>query len=95
MPGRGNIVAVGLLTQRDMDALGAGFRNAFPIDDAADFEDLLQAIDRATSTAAMRSAGEAPVVDEKGRPLQGSGKIAAKEPVVGPSTAERLPPRQQ
>ena len=51
MPGRGDIVAVGLLTQRDMDGLGAGFRNAFPISDATDFEDLLRAIDRATSTA--------------------------------------------
>ena len=94
MSGRGSIVAVGLLSQRDMERLGAGFRNAFPIGDAADFDDLLRAIDRATSTAATRSAGETSIVDEKGRPLHGSGTVAAQEPVVRPSTAEQLPPRR-
>lgn len=45
MPDR--IVAVGLLTQRDVDVLGQGFRRAFPVDDLADFQSLLRAIDKA------------------------------------------------
>lgn len=39
------IVAIGLLTQRDLDILGAGFQRAFPIDESPCFEDLLTAID--------------------------------------------------
>lgn len=41
------VVAIGLLTARDLDLLGAGFRRAWPIDDDPAFEDLLRAIDRA------------------------------------------------
>jgi hypothetical protein len=41
------IVAVGLLTQRDLDALGSGFARAFSIDDTPCFEELLRAIDEA------------------------------------------------
>jgi hypothetical protein len=41
------IVAIGLLTQMELDLLGQGFDRAFPIDDANMFEDLLRAIDEA------------------------------------------------
>jgi hypothetical protein len=41
------IVAVGLLTQTDLDMLGQGFRRAFRIDDDPCFDDLLAAIDAA------------------------------------------------
>ena len=41
------IVAVGLLTQRDLDALGAGFTRAFPVDHTDCFGELLRAIDEA------------------------------------------------
>jgi len=41
------IVAVGLLTQSDLDMLGQGFRRAFRIDENPSFEDLLAAIDAA------------------------------------------------
>jgi hypothetical protein len=41
------IVAVGLLTQRDLSALGSGFARAFPIDDTPCFGELLRAIDEA------------------------------------------------
>lgn len=41
------IVAVGLLTQTDLDVLGQGFRRAFRIDDEPCFDDLLAAIDAA------------------------------------------------
>jgi hypothetical protein len=39
------IVAVGLLSQRDLETLGAGFKRSYPIDDIPRFDDLLQAID--------------------------------------------------
>jgi hypothetical protein len=41
------IVAVGLLTQHELDLLGQGFDRAFPIDSENVFEDLLKAIDEA------------------------------------------------
>jgi hypothetical protein len=41
------IVAVGLLSHRDLEALGAGFKRAYPIDDIPRFDDLLKAIDAA------------------------------------------------
>lgn len=47
MPKVPRIVAIGLLTQVELDQLGQGFDRAFPIDDANVFEDLLHAIDEA------------------------------------------------
>ena len=41
------IVAVGLLTQREVELLGHGFSRLWPIDDTPCFQDLLQAIDDA------------------------------------------------
>ena len=41
------IVAVGLLTQRDVDLLGHGFSRLWPVDETPCFTDLLQAIDEA------------------------------------------------
>ena len=41
------IVAVGLLTQRDVDVLGHGFSRLWPVDETPCFSDLLQAIDEA------------------------------------------------
>jgi hypothetical protein len=43
--GPDKIVAVGLLTRRDLDVLGTGFQRLFPIDEAHPFTDLLQALD--------------------------------------------------
>jgi hypothetical protein len=40
-------VAVGLLTRRDLDVLGSGFRRAFPLNKSTDFTSLLIEIDRA------------------------------------------------
>lgn len=56
MPKSPQIVAIGLLTQRDLDILGRGFDRAFPIDEELVFEDLLQAIDEAE--LALKSGGE-------------------------------------
>jgi hypothetical protein len=41
------IVAVGLLTRRDLNLLGPTFTRAWPVDDAPCFADLLRAIDEA------------------------------------------------
>ena len=57
MPKSPQIVAIGLLTQRDLDILGRGFDRAFPIDEELVFEDLLQAIDEAE--LALKSGVEA------------------------------------
>jgi hypothetical protein len=41
------IVAVGLLTERDLSVLGQGFRRAYRLEHNHNFHDLLEAIDRA------------------------------------------------
>jgi hypothetical protein len=41
------IVAVGLLTQRDLDALGGGFTRLWPVDETPCFSALVVAIDEA------------------------------------------------
>lgn len=41
------IVAVGLLTQRDVDLLGPTFQRLWPVEKAPCFADLLRAIDEA------------------------------------------------
>jgi hypothetical protein len=41
------IVAIGLLTKRDLRLLGPAFDRAWPVEDASQFETLLQAIDEA------------------------------------------------
>lgn len=41
------IVAVGLLTRRDLDLLGPTFERAWPVEDAPAFSELLRAIDEA------------------------------------------------
>lgn len=43
----GRIVAVGLLTQRNLDALGPTFTQVWPVDETPCFHQLLQAIDEA------------------------------------------------
>jgi hypothetical protein len=40
-----NFVAVGLLTRRDLDVLGSGFRRAYPLEETTDFTALLRRID--------------------------------------------------
>lgn len=56
------IVAIGLLTQRDLDILGQSFTRAWPIDETPCFDTLLQAIDEAE--LALESAREAESADE-------------------------------
>ncbi|RYE79246.1 MAG: hypothetical protein EOO80_06760 [Oxalobacteraceae bacterium] len=47
MPERERIVAVGLLTQSDLDRLGAGFARDYPVTETPCFGELLTAIDEA------------------------------------------------
>lgn len=55
------IVAVGLLTQREVELLGQGFSRLWPVDQTPCFQDLLQAIDDAdvelSGSSRSRSAG--------------------------------------
>ena len=41
------IIAVGLLTRRDLELLGPEFLRAWPVEHAPEFGELLRAIDRA------------------------------------------------
>ena len=41
------VIAVGLLTRRDLDLLGPTFDRLWPVDEAPAFPDLIQAIDEA------------------------------------------------
>ena len=45
-PNPDRVVAVGLLTQRDVEVLGVGFRRLFPLEDNETFDDLLEQLDR-------------------------------------------------
>jgi hypothetical protein len=47
MQDRDRVVAVGLLTERDLTVLGQGFQRAYRLDDEHNFHDLLAAIDQA------------------------------------------------
>ncbi len=41
------IIAIGLLTRRDLDLLGPTFNRIWPVEEAPDFHSLLRAIDDA------------------------------------------------
>ena len=49
------IVAVGLLTGRDLFVLGEGFRRIYPLDREPDFVDLLARIDEAEREPAQET----------------------------------------
>lgn len=55
MPESRQIVAIGLLTQQDLEMLGQGFDRALPINHELVFEELLRAIDQADRDLASRS----------------------------------------
>jgi len=52
------IVAVGLLTQRDLSLLGPTFDRIWPVEEAPSFSELLRAIDEAD--AELQHAGSRP-----------------------------------
>lgn len=49
-------VAVGLLTRRDLDVWGSGFRRAFPLQNTAEFDALLSRVDACDLTQGKRFA---------------------------------------
>ena len=62
------IVAVGLLTQREVELLGHGFSRLWPVDETPCFTDLIQAIDDAD-----RESQHAHEI-EAGPPVAGGGR---------------------
>ena len=62
------IVAVGLLTQREVELLGHGFSRLSPVDETPCFTDLIQAIDDADRE--LQHAHEI----EAGPPVAGGGR---------------------
>lgn len=49
------IIAVGLLTRRDLDLLGPTFTRVWPVEEVPQFGDLLRAIDRADEELSITS----------------------------------------
>lgn len=58
---RQRIIAVGLLTEQDLDRLGATFTRLWPVENAPCFEELLAAIDKA-ETQLQEDRREKPVI---------------------------------
>jgi hypothetical protein len=58
------IVAVGLLTQRDLDTLGIGFNRLWLVDETPCFEGLLQAIDEADRELSRKRIKAAATTDK-------------------------------
>jgi hypothetical protein len=54
MPDEDQVIAVGLLTSRDLEALGASFNRYYPVDETPCFGELLRAIDEADRTLRNR-----------------------------------------
>ncbi|TGX56234.1 hypothetical protein E5A73_03875 [Sphingomonas gei] len=63
------VIAIGLLTARDLDRLGAGFSRAYPVDETPCFGELLRAID-AADRELWRERDEARLIARQG-PLNG------------------------
>ena len=61
------IVAVGLLTQREVELLGHGFSRLWPVDETPCFTDLLEAIDEADRELQEHNEMEGPPVQDGGR----------------------------
>lgn len=57
---RDRIVAVGLLTSRDVALLGPTFDRLWPVEDAPEFRELLEAIDAADDDLAQRRGAAEP-----------------------------------
>ena len=53
------IVAVGLLTERDVNLLGPTFRRLWPIESAPSFTELIKAIDEAEQELRTRQGAKA------------------------------------
>lgn len=63
------IVAVGLLTQREVELLGDGFSRLWPVDSTPCFTELIQAIDEADRKFEQEHQNEV-----KSQPVTGGGR---------------------
>jgi hypothetical protein len=59
------IVAIGLLTQREVQLLGHGFTRLWPVDETPCFDDLIRAIDKADEE--LKRGGQQKVESLAGR----------------------------
>jgi hypothetical protein len=66
------IVAVGLLTQREVELLGHGFSRLWPVDESPCFSELLKAIDEADRRLKEDQAARAEPTHP--HPVPGSGR---------------------
>lgn len=55
-----HIVAVALLTERDLTVFGQGLRRVYPLEKITDFDDLLGAIDEADRVARAEAERQIP-----------------------------------
>jgi len=69
------IVAVALLTRRDLGLLGPTFSRAWPVEEAPDFHELLSAIDEAD--AELRRKANSTVAGTSAEPASGISTAAA------------------
>lgn len=69
------IVAVALLTRRDLGLLGPTFSRAWPVEDAPDFHELLTAIDKAD--AEIRRQTKSAGAGTSAEPASGISTVAA------------------
>ena len=53
------IVAIGLLTRRDLTLLGPTFDRAWPVEEAPEFDELLRAVDEADRRLSKRKPDKA------------------------------------
>ena len=60
------IVAVGLLTQQDLNLLGPTFERAWPVEEVPAFNELLRAIDEADRKLEAKAAAGPTVMNEQG-----------------------------
>jgi hypothetical protein len=67
------IVAVGLLTQREVELLGHGFSRLWPVDETPCFTDLIKAIDEADRQLANEPPAEVPT-HAPSQPVPGGGR---------------------
>ena len=72
----GNIIAFGLLTERDLQTLGPSFSRAWPVDEAPCFTQLLDAIDHAD-----RAVGREPWARQRGSAAERSSTV--QNPIGG------------
>ena len=68
------IVAVGLLTEREVQLLGHGFTRLWPVDETPCFADLIRAIDEADRQLREGAPASEEEREDHGHPVPGGGR---------------------